>query len=163
MHPLLQNDFFVIGVISFFALLVNRHEIASAIIYSAFCWVALFACKKIPPPDFLILLSDNHNMVNDGWVLLLSSLSSIFVIALIYAVRQCMDGLLPRIVISLSYIEILLHITCFCLLLNGMSWMSYNWAVLANQLAVILLFIARGGYGRTILRTRLFRDFARSH
>jgi hypothetical protein len=163
MPSLLQSDYFVIGIISLFALMVNRHEIASAVVYAAFCWIALLASYKIPTPEFILLLSADIEMANNGWQLLMASFSSLLVIALIYAIRQCMDGILPKMIIYLCWMEILLHITCYGLLLNGMHWMTYNWLVLANQALVILLFIARGGYGRTILRSRLFRDSAHSY
>jgi hypothetical protein len=163
MPTLLQNDFFVIGLISIAALLVRRQELASAVIYAVFCWLSLFASYQVTLPEFVLSFATDPDIAIQGWYMLLSSFFSMLAIAIIYAVRMCVDGKLPRLIIYFCYGEILLHITCYCLLLNGMSWMTYNWIVLAVQIAVILLFIARGSYGRTILRARLFRDFANSH
>lgn len=163
MPYILQNDYFVIGLISIAALLVNRGEIVSAMIYTAFCWIALFACYHITTPEWLLILSDDRAITQKGWEILLGALACLFVIALIYQVRQCMDGFLQKIIIYMCWVEILLHITCYTLLLNGMSLLTYNWIILSHQIAVILLFAARGGYGRTILRSRLFRDTIHSH
>lgn len=163
MPELLQSDYFVIGMISLAALLVNKHELVSAAIYAAFCWIALFACYQIPAPEWLLELSHNHEMTQKGWEIMLGMLACLFVIALIYQVRRCIDGMLPKIIIWLCLAEILLHITCYGLLLNGMSLITYNWIILTHQIAIILLFAARGGYGRDFLRTRLFRDSVHSH
>jgi hypothetical protein len=163
MPSLLQNDYFMVGLILFSAALVNKHERASALVYAAFCFVALLACYKIPAPDILLQISNDPDIADKGWQLLLCSASSLMVVALIYQIRKCINGILPKILIYICYAEILLHITGYALLLNGVSWMAYNWAVLTVQLVVILLFAARGGYGRDFLRTRLFRDSAHSH
>jgi len=140
MPYLLQSDYFVIGLISLAALLVNKHERVSAIIYSAFCWLALFACYQIPAPKWLLALSDNHEMTQKGWELMLGMMACLLVIALIYQLRRCIDGFLPKIIIYLCWAEILLHITCYCFLLNGMSLITYNWIILSHQIAIILLF-----------------------
>lgn len=158
MHDLLQNDYFLIGLISISALLVRRSEIAAAVIYTAFCWAALFACYQIPAPEWLISFSDDAEMTQKGWEILIGAFCSLMVIAIVYELRLCLDGWLQKFIIYLSVAEILLHITCYGLLLNGMSFLTYNWIILAHQIAIILLFAARGGYGRTILRSRLFRD-----
>lgn len=163
MPTLLANDFFMIGVISIAALLVRRQELASAVIYAAFCWLALFASYQIPAPEFVLSWALDTDIAKQGWYMLSSSFFSMLTVAIIYEVRMCVDGKLPRLIIYFCCGEILLHITCYGLLLNGMSWMTYNWIVLSAQIAVILLFIARGSYGRTILRARLFRDFVNSH
>lgn len=163
MPELLQSDYFVIGLISLAALLVNKHELVSAIIYAAFCWISLFACYQIPAPEWLLRLSQNHQLTQMGWEIMFCALSCLLVIALIYQLRRCIDGLLQKIIIYLCWAEILLHITCYGLLLNGMSLMTYNWIILIHQIAIILLFAARGGYGRDFLRTRLFRDSVHSH
>ncbi len=163
MPQMLQNDYFIVGLIFISSLLVNKHERASALVYAAFCIVTLLACYNIPAPDVLLRLSDDPEVADMGWQLLLCSASSLMAVALIYQLRKCVDGILPKILIYVCYAEILLHITGYALLLNGVSWMTYNWAVLTVQLIVILLFAARGGYGRDFLRTRLFRDSAHSH
>lgn len=161
MPSLLQNDFFVIGLISFFALFVRKNEVASALIYAGFCWISLFSSYAIEPPEVLLASSENPNAAAYGFHIMLCSVSSLLVIMLIYAVRQCMDGLLPKLLIYMCWAEILLHITSYALLLNGISWMTYNWAVLATQLSVMALFASRWSYGHSILQPRLFRDSVR--
>lgn len=164
MPALLLNDGFVISLIMLSALFVRRAEMVSALIYSVMAWVALGAVNNIHLPESVLAQSENRQLVIHGFELLMCSISSLVVIALVYAIRLCMGGKLPGLIIWLCLFEIGMHASCYVMLWKGMDVSAYNWVVLANQAAAIALFMSRwrlshGG----VFTHRFLRDSVRSH
>lgn len=159
MPTLLANDAFVISLITLSALAVRDSEKFSAIIYFFMAWMALAACKNLQVPDAILAAAEDPKLLVIGIKLLICSLSSLMVIAFVYAIRQCAHGKLHGMLICLSLFEIGMNFSCYVMLWRGMDIIAYDWAVLATQITAIVMFISRWrwGHGGTY-HDRFLRD-----
>jgi hypothetical protein len=145
--------------------MVRSSERFSALIYSVLAWLALAGGYYLQLPDLILEASVNPELTSNGFALIICSLSSLFVIALVYAIRQVMGGRLPGLIIWLCLFEIGMHASGYVMLYKGMESAVYNWAVLGNQFAAIALFASRWrwNHGANTLHPRFLRDHMGSH
>jgi hypothetical protein len=164
MNSLLLNDYFVISLITLSALMVRSTERFCAIIYFIMSWLALAGVYYLQVPELILEASADPELTSKGFALIICSLSSLFVIALVYAVRQVIGGKLPGLIIWLCLFEIGMHASGYVMLYQGMDAAVYNWAVLGNQFAAIALFASRWrwNHGDNTI-PRFLRDHMGSH
>lgn len=159
MPALLANDAFVISLITLSALWVRSNEVFSAIIYFLMAWLALAACSYLQVPQAILDLSTDPVLLVIGIKLLICSMSSLLVIAFVYVIRQCSGGKLPGMLIWMCLFEIGMHFSCYVMLWRGMNPMAYDWAVLATQIATIMMFMSRWRWGHgSTYHDRFLRD-----
>jgi len=145
----LQITALILSGITFLAAFTKGKEFVPALLYCAVSW-------------FLFLIT--INMTNQAAMLLLSSLSDLLLISLLYWIKRCTLSKIASALMPISIAGICMDITGYYGILHGAGLGLYTTLVVLYWLAIAALFIWHWRRdGNIIFQPRILRDTANGH
>lgn len=144
-----EQTMVVLTVLTVLAWFVKDREFFPAFIYCLVSWFLFFVTIDIK---------------NQSAILLISSVTDLILIGLLYCIKRCSMSKLAHWLMPISIVGICMDITGYYALLHGYGLIMYNIGVITYWVIIAGLFIRHWRRdGNIILQSRFLRDSIRSH